>query len=289
MEKLTKSQIVLLTLLVSFVTSIATGIVAVTLMEQAPPAITQTVNRIVERTVEKVVPQEGQVAAASSVVTEKIVTVRESDQVTDAIAKAAPIAVRLFGQGKDDQGYSIEIFLGLGVVAASDGLIFADATMMSDGAAITVLRSDGVRVPARVVGRDSDVGIVRLQAATSTDVKKGDTTESQPLVWTPAAFVKSSAQLGETVVVLAGKSSLKIADGIVTALPGGGAKASENTIETSIPLDAYSVGSPLITVNGEVLGLATVGSRTTAGGFLASPIVLSYNKLSGSDSTAVSQ
>ena len=49
MEELSKSQIILLTLLVSFVTSIATGIVTVSLMNQAPPAIAQTVNRIIER------------------------------------------------------------------------------------------------------------------------------------------------------------------------------------------------------------------------------------------------
>src|SRR3989344_5406724 len=61
-ERLSKSQIILLTLLVSFVTSIATGIVTVSLMEQAPPSISQSVNRIVERTVEKVVPS-GQSAA----------------------------------------------------------------------------------------------------------------------------------------------------------------------------------------------------------------------------------
>ena len=36
MENLTKPQIILLTLLVSFVTSIATGIVTVALMNQAP-------------------------------------------------------------------------------------------------------------------------------------------------------------------------------------------------------------------------------------------------------------
>ncbi len=273
LEQLNKSQIVLLTLLVSFVTSIATGIVSVTLMEQAPPAITQTVNRIVERTIEKVVPAEGQVASAATV-TEKV-TVYESDQVASAVEKSAPIAVRLFGRGRDQNGADIEVFLGLGVVAASDGLIFADASMMTDDANITVLRHDGVRVPAKVVSRDV-TGIVRLQAASTTQVEKDGKTETQTLAWTPATFVKSDARLGESVVVLAGQSSLKIANGIVTALPAG-AGADSHTIETNILSTSYTVGSPLITVNGEVLGIATAGSRAVSGGFLASSFVLSYN------------
>lgn len=276
LEQLNKSQIVLLTLLVSFVTSIATGIVSVTLMEQAPPAITQTVNRIVERTVERVVPQEGQVAAAAT--TQQTVTVYESDQVSSSVAKTTPVAVRLFGKGKDTYGADIELSLGLGVVATEDGLIFADGSMMADGAEVSVLRSDGIRVPARVVGRDEAAAVVRLQAATSTETEKDGTKQTMPIAWTPAVFVNSPAQLGETVVVLAGQSSLKIANGIVTALPAGGEGLAAHIIETSISSDSFTIGSPLITVNGEVLGLATAASRATPGGFLASSFVLSYNK-----------
>ena len=77
LEKLNKSQIVLLTLLVSFMTSIATGIVTVSLMQQAPPEITETVSRVVEHTVEKVVP--GQTAAVAVPQTIKTVVVKESD------------------------------------------------------------------------------------------------------------------------------------------------------------------------------------------------------------------
>ncbi len=291
MEELTKSQIVLLTLLVSFVTSMATGIVSVTLMEEAPPVVTQTVNRIVERTIEKVVPQEvqakaeaqGQVAAATNVVTEKTVVVHQSDSVSDAIKKTTPIAVRLFGQGKSSDGYSIELFLGLGVVAAEDGLIFADASMMTDGAAITVVRSDGIRVPAKVIGRDSKVGIVRLQAATSTEEVVDGQKTMKTLQWIAASFVKSDANLGETVVVLSGRSSLKVANGIVTSVPDS--KDSVAVIETSIPSDNYLVGSPLITINGEVLGIATNASKAASGGFLASPSVLSYNAQEGGSVT----
>ena len=48
MVSLTKTQIVLLFLLVSFVTSLATGIVSVTLVNQAPQPVTHTINKVVE-------------------------------------------------------------------------------------------------------------------------------------------------------------------------------------------------------------------------------------------------
>lgn len=53
-EDLNKTQLLLLTLLVNFVTSIATGVIIVSLLDDTSPTVTQTVNRIVERTVESV-------------------------------------------------------------------------------------------------------------------------------------------------------------------------------------------------------------------------------------------
>ena len=57
-EELNKTQIILLTLLISFITSIATGIVTVSLMNQAPKVVTDTVHKVIEKTVERVVPGE---------------------------------------------------------------------------------------------------------------------------------------------------------------------------------------------------------------------------------------
>src|SRR3954470_13443353 len=97
MEHLNKSQIVLLTLLVSFVTSIATGIVTVSLMDQAPTTVAQTVNRVIEHTVEKVV-QSAQTAAVAAPpqVQEKTVVIKESDLISAAVEHVGPSVVRLY-------------------------------------------------------------------------------------------------------------------------------------------------------------------------------------------------
>jgi hypothetical protein len=54
-KDLNKSQLILLTLLVSFVASIATSIMAVSLMNVVPITVPQTINRVIERTINNVV------------------------------------------------------------------------------------------------------------------------------------------------------------------------------------------------------------------------------------------
>lgn len=55
-KDLNKSQLILLAVLLSFVTSIVTGITTVTLMQQAPASFTVPITRVVRETVEKIVP-----------------------------------------------------------------------------------------------------------------------------------------------------------------------------------------------------------------------------------------
>src|SRR3989344_9685665 len=81
MEELTKSQIVLLTLLVSFVTSIATGIVTVALIDQAPAGVTQTVSHIIRETVQ---------SAVQAVISQSAAVVQPQKQDPPAPAPVAP-------------------------------------------------------------------------------------------------------------------------------------------------------------------------------------------------------
>lgn len=259
-EQLSKVQIVLLTLLVSFVTSIATGIVTVSLMGQAPPSVAQTVNRVIERTVQTVVPS-GQ-SAAAVVTREKTVVVPESELISDAVAKASPSVVRLFSSDAEKP-----TFLGLGVVLDASGTIATDSDALGTAADAVVVLGGDTRVRAFVSGHDTGTGIAYLASASTT--KDGGT----PL-WSPAGIAADPTTLGQTVVVFAGNAISRIADGIVTALVPA-QDSGPQILDTSIAQAGIMYGSPLVDSTGNLLGVSTGVSRASSvSGFVpASAIV----------------
>lgn len=253
-EQLTKSQIVLLTLLVSFVTSIATGIVTVSLMDQAPPAIAQTVNRVIERTVQSVAPApKGQSAAAATVITqEKTVIVKEADLISQAVALASQSVVRVTSTHDGS-------FLALGIVLDAQGTIITDSASL-ENSDVTLAVSDGSSLRAFVTKRDKDTGLAFLQPATST--------EKAP-VWVPAKFSTANTVLGTSVVVIAGKNVSRIDTGVVTAMP------ANSVIDTNIPAGSIIAGSPLVNTDGNIIGINTSVSRAvTDSGFLAAAVLV---------------
>ena len=70
-KDLNKPQLILLAVLLSFVTSIATGITTVTLMQQAPTSFTAPVNRVIKQTVEKIQQVEGKTTVQTVVIKEE--------------------------------------------------------------------------------------------------------------------------------------------------------------------------------------------------------------------------
>jgi len=98
MESLTRNQLVMLVLLVSFVTSMVTGVVTVSLTNQAPAPFTNTINKVIEKITP--VQQEQQTAAVAAPSKEELLVkiVREtSNSVVSVIAsKDLPIIEEYF-------------------------------------------------------------------------------------------------------------------------------------------------------------------------------------------------
>jgi hypothetical protein len=242
LERLTKHQIVLLTLLVSFVTSIATGIVTVSLMDQAPAGVTRVVNQIVEHTVERVVPATQSAAAITT--TEKTVVVKDDDLAAQSIAKVQKSVVRLvLPKGNE--------LVSRGVIIDAQGTALADkGALVAAGARnLDALLPDGTRVSAR--WRDpkatSTLAVVDINIGTST-------------AFVPATAADSSKlSLGQSVIRIGGAGADTVGTGVIASLPQGSA-----SVEASVP--SATPGSLLMTLFGEVIGLSTTDSINAGGG-----------------------
>lgn len=247
-EDLTKAQIVLLVLLVSFVTSIATGIVTVSLLAQAPPAVTQTVNRIVERTIETVVPGENQ--ETSIITTETTVVVKEDDLITESIQGA-------FGRvGRIHEGVatsSAPIALG---TLVSGGLVVTDLSLVSERHMISFPSGSFLYT---VTQKYPTIGIAVLAPV-----------EGRPEL--PALRVgdTGSLKLGQTTIALFGLHTSRVSINSFSALSRlAEVKVGEDTtvvriLDTS-PEVTLTAGAPLINIFGELVGISTSVSRTQGG------------------------
>jgi len=240
-ERLNKSQIVLLTLLVSFVTSIATGIVTVSLMEQAPPVIPQTINRVVERTVERVVPHETQTATV--ITTEKTVVVKETELISQAVARARPSMIRLHAAGAEGK---LGDFAARGFVIA-DGYVVA--ALKAETGAVYLVPVGEKHVEAKVVKSDAASNLALLTLA-----------ESESAHAPAAAIGTGSVILGQTVIAITGSTGLKVMNGIVTGAEEAKTETGElvqTSFETNMSDSTLVAGSPILNTDGAVIGMFT--------------------------------
>jgi Trypsin-like peptidase domain len=258
MEDLTKQQVVLLTLLVSIITSIATGIVTVSLMDQAPTGATHVINRVIEKTVEKVIPaQQG-----AAVITKETVVVKTEDQAVAVVENITPSLVKIFSKTKVEET-TREIFVGMGLVISRDGVIATDSSLISEiGGEYVVVTSSGARHLVSSVQIEKDALVARLLAS-STPLVSPDlatsTRPTKPTVWKPAVLVGSEIlKLGQSIITLSGEENLSVSLGNVRAIQEKENVAGvKEIVSIQVNADSYDTvtGGPLLNLSGEVVGL----------------------------------
>ena len=255
MEQLTKQQIVLVTLLVSFVTSIATGIVTVTLMDQAPKAVTQTINRVVEHTIERVVPATTQNAAASAAVT---TTNTVQDHLADTVDQSSKSLVRIKRVGNTYLGLD-EAITGFGIIVNKNGVIVTDRSTLSRQGEYRAMFADGHELPLKAiqVQNEGDIAFAAVDTTGATTTK----------TFQAISFSSAPLRLGASVYAIGGGTSLLLTQGIVTSVD------STSTIPTSILPQRVNMGSPLINSSGEFIGMKTT-SLDTEGAAVFYPLTL---------------
>jgi serine protease Do len=261
MEKLTKQQIVLVTLLVSFVTSIATGIVTVALMDQAPAGVTQTINRVVERTIEKVVTPPTNNTAA--VVTRETVVVKEDDKIVESVDKNKNSVVRIYSNNANSGDVADKTFIGLGTLVSKEGLIVT-GDVFADQRGKYLVTLDNVKfynvtILPRVKGGQFYFLKVVQDPKNIVDFAAVTFTNSDNL------------KLGQTVIAWGGQIQNAVSTGIISSLVDADKKVSVASttasstagasgkeviaFNTNINLVDSLAGGPLLNLYGEVVGI----------------------------------
>ncbi len=255
MEELNKNQIVLLTLLVSFVTSIATGIMTTSLLQEAPVEITRNINRIVEKTLETVTPSTATTPAQKEVTT---VVVKEEDLIIDSINKNLKSVVRV---EEKDVLSSVTSFYGMGVVVSKDGFVAADRKAISSGNTYTAIMSDGTVLRADPMGTDKQTNFILFKAI-QDDIKTTATSTSKATyVFVTATLSDSEPKLGQTIIGLGGIESNAVTVGRINSFDMKETTTASSTtkylsgIVTDLSTKDLVDGSPLFNLSGDVVGI----------------------------------
>lgn len=259
---LNKSQFLLLTLLVNFITSIATGILTVSLLEKAPPTITQTINRVVERTIETVTETEGK--AATVITRETTVVVKDEDILTSAIAAHEKRLVVIYA------GATSTPALAHGLLVSGESLIIAPSV---GGTNLIMMHTNSGEVfPISRVAEDTK-NTITLYAITLPEDKN---LQGGNYVFADSKNIKP----GQTAV------ALPLGGGVVTGIVSR--QLQNGSIETTISGEAISLGTSAVNLSGEVLGMR-VGARTTQATFVPGTVlkdfIMSYKQNTTETST----
>jgi hypothetical protein len=261
MEDLTKHQLILIVLLVTFVTSIATGIITFTLLSEAPVEVTQTINRVVEKTIERVVPAEGQPEKVTTTV-----VINEEDRVLDSIAKNEKSIVRIKTIGAD----GTEVVAGLGLIVSADGTVVADLRSYNAASSYSISFSDGKTYPSGKAFVDNEQGLVFMK----TNIPQN---ENPKYTFYPGVFGNSDGlKIGQTLIIISGRDSNAASVGRIFQLSFGEDKKTVTNILSDIKISKSHLGSPALNLTGEVMGLeASFGEPDTEYSYIPINIVKS--------------
>lgn len=312
MEELSKSQLVLLVLLVSFVTSIATAVVTVALVDQAPKPVTQTIQRVVERvaTVGEAVPQETKVE-----VPPQITVISDEDKIVRIVADMLPSVVSIvatkdlpvveqcfidpfggdpllkefFGgefripsvcqsEGKTEKR---KVGSGSGFIVSRDGLVVTNRHVVQDaGAEYSVILNDGKKLPATILVRHAthDLAIAKIQ---SDEQFHAIPLGNSDILRNGQRVIAIGNALGEfqNTVSLGVISGLRRS--IVAGTSGGKYEELAGLIQTDAAINPGNSGGPLLDLNGKAIGINTAVAQGAENIGFALPVNLAKEILKG--------
>jgi serine protease Do len=288
-EQLNRSQFVLLVLLVSFVTSLFTAIVIATLVNQAPAPITQTVGKVIEKTVETVTTSDGnESTVVQKIVSQEDLIVSLVENVSSAVvsvvaSKDLPVIEQYFINPFEGDEFFEQFFppgflpefqvpqyrqkgtekrqvsSGSGFFVSGDGFLLTNKHVVEDTTAdYSVIMNDGRRLSAKVLARDPVQDIAILKVASEGEggfnyIPLGDS---------------KNIKVGQTVIAIGnalGEFENTVSVGVISGLnrtvtasgPSGQVEQLRKVIQTDAAINPGNSGGPLLNLEGRAIGINT--------------------------------
>jgi len=170
----------------------------------------------------------------------------------DAI-RASVVRVRAMGPDEDKPGEEIERGVGSGVVIVDKGVILTNLHVVTNAKRVSVVFADGLESDATVIGVQPENDLAVLQAKTLPDDL-------------PAATLRSTNDLlpGDQVIAVGFPFGIgpSVTAGVVSGLKREyrspeGKRLLTNLIQFDAAANPGSSGGPLVTADGEVVGIVT--------------------------------
>jgi 2-alkenal reductase len=177
----------------------------------------------------------------------------------DVVKMVSPAVVTVINeqtvQTQDGNSSIQPVGSGTGFIIDTDGHIVTNWHVVTGGSKFEVIYSDGTTVDAKLVGSDqvSDLAVVKVEGDVPGTVAFGDSDALLP---------------GESVLAMGsplGDFQNTVTEGIVSAtnrdFPGSTGSTSQynNLIQHDAAINPGNSGGPLLNMNGEVVGVNTLG------------------------------
>jgi len=283
MEDITKKQLFLLLLLVSMVTGVSSAIIVFTLLEQAPPPITQTIQKVIERTIEapkeKLPPEvifDLEKAALARDVLIADIAKRVSPAVVSVVAtKDIAVMEQIMLNPFFNDSFFKEFFpefqapqvrqkgtekrqisAGTGFFVSSDGYVITNRHVVEDAdAEYSIVTNDNKKLPAKVLARDPlrDFAVLKVDGKNFAAISLGDSNE--------VAIGHTAIAIGNSLGEFQNTISVGIISGLWRTIIASGARSGPEELSELIQTDAAinpgNSGGPLLNLKGEAIGLNT--------------------------------
>jgi S1-C subfamily serine protease len=242
-EELTKHQIILLCFLIAFVSSVATAITVVTLMEQAPVTGSPTINRIIQQ----IIPGE-----TKEITKTNTVIIKEEDVIIEAINENKDAIITIHEVIPGSEGVeSRDIMNGSGLVISKDGFVISN--------------SKNISIPGQYYFMMGDTKVslefIKIMSEKYSLLK---IKESELPLKLPFASLENKAnpKVGSRVILISASPTFSALSGSISSIEYKTAEEVKYPVSFTIDitLSAKHLGGTLVNTDGDVIGFIVEGA-----------------------------